>query len=1631
MHVTALKEFLTLLKSHNESDNAISEYFRCGGNCLELLQIWELDTTCPPTLIVEIVQHLIVAVIEKHPDMQMPTLEACRYLLNTHLTLINKMLQLASTPKERFLTLKLLTIMVAFSPFLVKDILLNVKFQLSLLIKHMDDISKSTRVAFINFLMSFFVDGHYPTILQLLHKKFLFASIMPGLKYDPYETVKMVLMMLKTHVLENAHVSKPIRVKIFSNVVIKGLTYLYDWRGPNCMEEKRQRPILDGNINKNHRAEIAELTHEILLVLCTSIKHGVIFRDELFGTGKQHRNPLMFNIIEVAFRGEHFSQLQQELVVKMAAECPDLVTTIWNKIAESLEPRPSINWMRAMRFMRQLVTEIKSHGIVQLAKQLRPLVFAQVIQFLVMPTHVLDQLGLPHFEYDSNDVKQEVAAGIVDILKAVHGFMQKTKEFLPENYSRTLKSIIEDHLQRHMPSVEFLLENWLAIPKEAPDNAHKLPKYDRLVYMTAVVNILDLYHDLCPDLLCNLKFSNVDELLQLEFEESASEHGNKHQFRVCLIKLLTQLDPGLFLVSGEIFPLSMGILADSLRMQDDDDTRLCISNILTITGLFIDCDYEIAIWTEALKQKHFPKFFSSLLALPHENVTVACETSSTSDSDLDILQRLSNDACTFTTYGKPMKSIAYSGVIATALQEKVSKKLRPVLGTIAVQIFHLQTDIRSFQKLVETHPGNLPETVREYIASWPESSLEVPELIETTNIDLLCILDTSTALFRLVNHKNTKAELVELIETTKKHASKMLAMVYRHPKVLENFQISQKNTTFNGDNVQFLTEITEHIQNVEKLDISDHLKTYQRWLYKSVLVIISQKISMSKSDVETYMRLMNTFGLTFDGCVDILNLFVSQSELQLLDAERKPNLLYTTLVAVLHNYSNQIKDVASEYRKFDNTKSLFRILAELNRHNTDCFELAATMHSYLTLQPDQITAENTREYFVSVVQREEYCKENALLALMIFKQGQKDLHDVFVDNLNAICQKKGMILPLLCIANFDADLSERIFSLLSPMLEKTLLKPSKAGQHFENHYEGFCRLLETQLKDTYGESYFNKPHKADTTEVFLPAIWTSIVLRYLSNKKVNCDKPINNALLTFVHYIINMVKVFQKKNTDNVSENQICMTKLEQVCELFMKIIKALPRYISLETTRTNETFKLFCKLCLKHGVGSTQIYVLKQLTELLKRMQCSLEQTTELLELLFSHSEFMNVALDVPSEGKFAVFDLMYVLCKAQSGIKERKHVPLLLSAYSATMHSSDRKIRSLLALYEKESEQTMFYDFKPFLWGMAAGNFYSARPDSRKSLWRQPRTGDILDILEMSMIENTILNFPLKASLGDEQTDTILDDEQSTKVYDVGFLLSVFSQLLSPDYNLIMHKFTRSGAMAIVVAALASLNRDVRAAACHVLAKFFYQLEMKGQFGKDRLLWLRFVEVTGKAVGAVETHKLNSFAALFMARTALVLTNPTDPMYAPLSNFIGVTCAPNLARIPELYTFLNSSAVDHQIHRQFILEILRGGMRTQEDGVVADEAMTFKLIMELFSSAISDGPSTILILEIIERAVMLPKTARSLCLKQGLATWLHNVLQHQSDPMVLNKVNCIYQNIIKYPGLEGTMELVKMISH
>ncbi|KAL1497606.1 hypothetical protein ABEB36_008536 [Hypothenemus hampei] len=1630
----ALKEF-TMLISENPKHDYILDFLKDGGNCLELLQTLEGDSTIPPSIVFGLITEILLRISAKYGQYHNSAYESCRYLINNYLPVVHKMLGLSSSKDERKISLKLLIAIITFSSTLAKDVLINVKLHsanIELLTKHTGE-KNSVRDHFIQFLTAFLVDADIHNLSVLLERSNLLTSIIPGLQYDNADTVCLVTTALKNHILENPLVRKTTKMHVFNTAVVKDIVNLYNWKGPEGLKALEKNNKISITVDKIAKSKVSECIHDFLLVLCTSHKFGLIFHDHLVGLGRKHMNSLMYTVLDSLDRPWDHSYAS-DLVLKICRSCPDLAKNMWLILKPYLEPRYTEKWLNAMNFAQKLIVELQPSCINYCIKELTSQQFAQIIEILVSPSPVLRTVleinsSLIKIEGEEKvKVKIHILKLLSQMLESIEKFIAYIKSQISEDNISKVKQYLSNYIIRQYPKPENLLEDWYGISDTKINETETSQEY-----LETVLDIFNFYKTLAPQLILNLSSSGFDFKDFLFKLPTISEDNN--MLKIKLIGIFVDIDSSYFLPKTDVFSHIVSIVLKNYHTSKSKEIHLILYKLLRNASIFDNNVNEINIWINGIfniktLSDNFVTDFNAVIKntserlldyqkelldnLDEKNIKLENE---------DIINNILNlgefDDDQSERPLKPTKICpTILGLFKYCLEQTNSKHLRKYLEFIVINLFHSQTDWKSDQmalllSLIQKYHEVIPSNVLNYINNC--AGEQVTPLIKikgsltqfqnisehfingNLTLDMLKespypnflqdVLRMSTFYFssllskKLVseNHINNWKFVIDAIsESNEQNMDEAcLNIIFENPCFVKHFKvISSVKEAFMVTNT-----IYDIFVYVESKGMS--LDCYKHHYCIKICGNIERYLKHPKKNFVVYeeiSKILKIFALTYNQSTKLLNTFSHLPISNITDDNVTLNLLVYCFGRIIElcKMDSDLKPV-----KTDLLSSLTEFSVEFNKksslNNQNAGLLAKTLHEYFTIFPYSIAYVH-RGLFQSCLNISEYNKDIVDLAVFLL---QKDLNLVQViesTNMSSICEKKGLILPIVHVLvnnQTSENFLKQIYEHLESSIIKAIQKPQKVGQHFLKNYD-IPYLINKFMSIEKCINFIEKVQKFEISELFHAKLIGACFEKVLKNCETT-EKQVNNIIITFVHLLLNVLK----KKMDTQEET----TKVSNLCIIFDKVLTHVGPTRKLPIS---DSIKTFTKFALKYGISGVHI-LLSILRKLINNMSQNMtkEDANLLLEMLLSHSEFLNIVLGENSSTKYEVLTLILQLCENWNELMEKSHVAVLLAAYTGLVNKCDRTTLKLLKLYESKPDQTSFYDFKPFLWGKAAAIHYSIRNQIGNSLNRQPKISDLLGILKEDLLNSTIVSFPLTDHLRGQE-DAALND---LNCYDIKFFLPLFSHILAPEQQVKTYVFIRSGALSLTLLGLACGDEEVRQASCHVLSRFHFHLEAR-QTGKDNLLWIRFVEALCKGVALLPHFKLNNFSAIFFARMALILSNPKHVMFTPLSLYLTCKEDLNLGTVPELYTLLFSSDVNFKDHRNFILEILSDGMRTEKDFFDFLKSMGYKQLSELYSSCLSDADSKTLILEVINSICKIPAGVKILIENYSLLPQLNYVV-------------------------------------
>ncbi|XP_021040517.1 nucleolar pre-ribosomal-associated protein 1 [Mus caroli] len=388
---------------------------------------------------------------------------------------------------------------------------------------------------------------------------------------------------------------------------------------------------------------------------------------------------------------------------------------------------------------------------------------------------------------------------------------------------------------------------------------------------------------------------------------------------------------------------------------------------------------------------------------------------------------------------------------------------------------------------------------------------------------------------------------------------------------------------------------------------------------------------------------------------------------------------------------------------------------------------------------------------------------------------------------------------------------------------------------------------------------------------------------------------------------------------------------------------------------------------------------------------------------MLTQHSLFLPTMLsseeeETPDSGvKETLLDLMSTVVRLCPSVCQSSHFAVLLGTYSATLSVLDQKILLLLRAYEQNNLSLI--SFRVLLWGPAAVEHHKTCRSLGKSLWQQPSVGDILRLLDPDRMMQTILHFPqYRRLLPTEDTGEPLVFKDKTarvdldSLYDPCFLLHLFGELTRPEFVVDCRKFLDSNALGLTVAALSSYDPQMRAAAYYVLAAYYSHLEGARFREQSQVLYLLDVVRNGIRTPNL---RLPFTVALFIAKAAVQILKPEEHMYWKISKFLLSHENLNMDKLPGFYQFFYSSDFQQKTEQEWVLEILRQGIRDKHCYELCSRRGVFHIILSFFSSPLCDEVAQNWILEILQNVAHITRSAYEIIRDYSLLTWVLHILE------------------------------------
>lgn len=437
------------------------------------------------------------------------------------------------------------------------------------------------------------------------------------------------------------------------------------------------------------------------------------------------------------------------------------------------------------------------------------------------------------------------------------------------------------------------------------------------------------------------------------------------------------------------------------------------------------------------------------------------------------------------------------------------------------------------------------------------------------------------------------------------------------------------------------------------------------------------------------------------------------------------------------------------------------------------------------------------------------------------------------------------------------------------------------------------------------------------------------------------------------------------------------------------------------------------------------------------------LSEPAQLFDMICTHSKFFDIVLSTrETQVKTQVLHLLHTLALKNPAALSDTQIPIILGAYQAKLTDADRYALALLELYEVHDYGLQRY--RPFIWGESAIAFYALRAaDEERAKLTQQETSiaQVMSLIDRQLCEYTIDNFPIWRKLnGVQQLPAVefsdpakkalewggnalerrieLGDAQFNEAelrlcpvrarvyqqcYDPAFFVPLMNMCFAPEAYSHPARPVQNGLLSMVFAALSSQDRNMRLAAGCVQLRYRAHFEANKFF--ERPLWVQAYDNIQAGLSELHAawvkHKKNSgtprvpyISGLFVAKTLNLTTDPTHLLYKQLTMYLRLKSTFNFQCVPEFNVLFYSPEIEHQAFRQFIVEVIRNGLKSGSDLFLLVTTNTFKVLQGFYGSAMSTLDMNLLILSVFSTCAKIPASSKVMIEHVGLLSWLSSVI-------------------------------------
>ena len=157
-----------------------------------------------------------------------------------------------------------------------------------------------------------------------------------------------------------------------------------------------------------------------------------------------------------------------------------------------------------------------------------------------------------------------------------------------------------------------------------------------------------------------------------------------------------------------------------------------------------------------------------------------------------------------------------------------------------------------------------------------------------------------------------------------------------------------------------------------------------------------------------------------------------------------------------------------------------------------------------------------------------------------------------------------------------------------------------------------------------------------------------------------------------------------------------------------------------------------------------------------------------------------------------------------------------------------------------------------------------------------------------------------------------------------------------------------------------------------------------------------------------------------MYLAKALTVSTSPSDPLYKPVNNFLIAKQYVDLTVIPDFLSLFHDSDMELIERRLWLLKIIRDGTKTITDLTVVFKTMCLKMILDIYTTVLSDKKTKVAILRALNSMVAIPRGFIILVEGYGFMSWLNCVVRNiNGDKTIVKELIDLSKTMIYSLGL------------